>query len=309
MLQGWAVSVVRLASGWCGLGLLLVLSPCLAGDAAVEGEKGKVPETNEIYSFLGLSPDTVPFPVGDLFWPLLADPKQPQFFVSYRLYDTPIAKAHTAAVGYGESFGFYRQKGKRAGDGLQIGVSGALFAQFNLDAPSNDLVNADYTIGLPITYRNGQTSVRLRLYHQSSHLGDEFLLRAHPQRINFSFESMEVLVSREWSIWRTYVGGEYLLHRDLPDLAPGGLHGGLELHGVRPVVGTGRMVGGVDLKSWEEHDWAVDTSVKAGLEFGAHRPGDRRLRLMLETYRGYAPHGQFFRDRISYYGMGVYLGF
>lgn len=274
--------------------------------AVVPGPPGTI---TGAYSVLGLSPDTVPFPVGDLFWPLIADPKQPQFFVSYRYYRTPAENANVAAVGYGETFGLWRRAGRRSGDGLQLSVVGGLFAQFNLDAPSRDLVNADYTIGAQVTYRNGRNSGRLRIYHQSSHLGDEFLLQAQPQRINLSFESLELLYSRDWLPWRFYAGGEYLFHREPSDLKPAALHGGVEFHGVQPVWMSGRWVGGVDIKSWQEHDWAADVSVKVGLAFGAAQPGRRRLRVMLEGYRGYAPHGQFYEERISYAGLGVYLGF
>ncbi len=266
-------------------------------------------EVGPLYSFLGLARGSVPFPVGDLFLPLLADPKQPQFFTSYRYYDTPENGAHAAAVGYGETFGFYRVAGQRPGDGLQFSVAGALFAQFNLDAPSADLINADYTIGIPVTWRNGTTSARLRIYHQSSHLGDEYLLRARPDRVNLSFESFEAILSEQRDAWRFYFGGEYLFHREPADLKPGALHGGVEWRFTREVWGTGHWVGGIDVKGWEEHNWNPDVSVKTGLEFGAYEPGQRRFRLMLEGYRGFAPHGQFYSDYITYYGVGLYLGF
>ncbi|MEK7826807.1 MAG: DUF1207 domain-containing protein [Thermodesulfobacteriota bacterium] len=77
-------------------------------------------------------------------------------------------------------------------------MSGAVLAQFNLDSSSNDLINADYVIGFPLSYRNGPWSERARLFHQSSHLGDEFLLL--PQRpelkvtrMNLNFETIELL--------------------------------------------------------------------------------------------------------------------
>lgn len=281
----------------------------LKGVNVAVGVADEIEPHRPLYSFLGLTPGSVPFPVGDLFLPLLADPKQPQFFTSYRYYNTPIAGAHAAAVGYGETFGFYRQSGRRPGDGLQIGVAGALFAQFNLDAPSADLINADYTIGVPITWRNGTTSARLRIYHQSSHLGDEFLLRTSPERVNLSFESVEFLLSEQREVWRMYFGGEYLFHREPADLKPAGLHGGVEFRTTRPVWNAGHWVGGMDVKAWEEHDFSPDVSLKVGLEFGAYQPGQRRVRLMLEGYRGHAPHGQFYADYITYYGIGLYLGF
>ncbi len=291
-------------SGFDGLqGMNIVVQQAFDDPEATTSTRKK------LYSFLGITPDTIPFPNSELFWPLLADPKQPQFFMSYRNYDTPLDRTTIAAVGFGESFGFYRRAGKRAGDGAQLSLSGGLFAQFNLDAPSSDLINADYIIGLPLTYRRAPWSGRLRIYHQSSHLGDEFLLNAQPERINLSFESMELLISYSQERWRGYIGGEYIFHREPADLRPGGLHAGVEYRSKQPLLYGGRLIGGLDLKSWEQHDWSVDASLKLGLEFGTTQPGHRRMRLIVEAYDGHAPHGQFYETEITYYGLGVYFGF
>ena len=274
-----------------------------------KGEDEPSEAAKQAYSLVGLTPDTVPFPVGDLFWTLLADPKQPQFFVSLRHYDSPTDTATVGAVGFGETFGLYRREGKHPGDGLQIGIDGGLFAQFNMDSSSNDLVNADYIIGIPATYRRGPWSSRLRVYHQSSHLGDEFLLNTSPERVNLSFESLEALVSYDWRQLRAYGGGEYLFSREPDDLDPEGLHGGLEFRGTKPWLWGGRLVGGLDLRSWREHDWDVDASLTVGLEFGATQSGRRRLRVMAEAYEGHSPHGQFYEDNIRFLGVGIYFGF
>lgn len=296
--------------GLQGIDIRLAGREQVAVKRLIAGEQADATDASDpVYSTFGLTPDTIPFPTGDLFRPLLADPKQPQFFVSLRSYDTPDDRVTTGAVGYGETFGLFRRRGREPGDGLQISIAGALFAQFNLDAPSYDLINADYTIGIPVTYRRGGFSARARVYHQSSHLGDEFLLRARPERINLSFESAELLLSYEWKGLRAYGGGEYLFSREPADLDPAGVHFGLEFRGPKVWLWGGRPVGGVDVKRWEEHDWDNDYSIKAGLEFGAAQPGRRRLRVMLEGYDGFAPHGQFYGDPISYYGVGLYLGF
>ncbi len=102
-------------------------------------------------------------PTGDLFRPLIADPKQPRFFVSLRKYNFKAHNINGAAVGYGENFGIYKHQGKENESGYQLNIVGGLFAQFNLDAPSRDLLNADYTIGFPLTYRNGPLSARLNV--------------------------------------------------------------------------------------------------------------------------------------------------
>ncbi len=257
------------------------------------------------------SPATVQrifLPEGYLFKPLIADQKQPRFYVSYRRYSFHDDTINAAAVGYGEIFGLYRSVDE-FGDGWQVGFGGGLFAQFNLDAPSHDLVNADYTVGVPVDWKRGPIVWRISIYHQSSHLGDEFLLRTNPERVELSYEALNVLGARTQGAWRFYGGGETLVHKEPHDLKPLSLQTGLEYRSPDPLIGRGNVVAGIDLKSYQEHDWAVNGTINGGLEFGGDPPANRYLRVVLEGYKGFAPHGQFYSDRISYYGIGVYLGY
>ncbi len=261
---------------------------------------------------LGLSSESAIFPAGDVFQPLMADVKQPQFFVGFRRLrtfgQTPDPEFDTftmAAVAYGGGFGLYRRLGRRPGEGLQVGLDGALFAQFDMDAPSDDLLNADYTVGIPITYRERGFSARLRVYHQSSHLGDEFLLHYRPDRINLSYEGIQLTLSGENGPWRLYGGGEWLLTRDPHDLHRGSLQTGLEFRSADPLLWGGRPVAAMDVKSYGENRWTPSYSVRAGLEFGPADPARRHLRLMAEGYRGFAPYGQFYQEKVEYLGVAV----
>jgi hypothetical protein len=130
--------------------------------------------------------------------------------------DDPSGKGTTiASVGLGDSFGLVRWNGPTQGEGAQFDVIGSIFAQFDLGAPSNDLINADYIIGLPLTFRRRGFTSRVKVYHQSSHLGDEYLLRDEDiERENLSFESLEFLVSQEMGPLRVYAGGEFLFRRE-----------------------------------------------------------------------------------------------
>jgi len=279
-------------------------------DVAIVVEPADRGKPGAVSRVMALTVEGKVFPVGDLFRPLLADPKQPQFFVNINRLKSSGVRYTVASVGFGETFGMYRFFGSSEGDGLQLSVEGAIFARFNMEAPSHDLINADYTIGIPATYRYGDNSLRFRIYHQSSHLGDEFLQSVNPpERINLSYEAVELIYSREWRGWRVYGGGEYLVHKEPADLKPMSAHWGIEYRGIKPLVWNGRPIGGVDMKCFEEHNWSIDTSVKAGLEFGQPNPGQRRLRLIAEWYKGYDPRGQFYNNKVDYYGMGVSLGF
>jgi hypothetical protein len=259
---------------------------------------------------------TVFFPVDQIFCPLIADPKEARSFVSSlrgtfpSLADPSGEGTPIASVGLGDSFGLVRVGGPSPGEGLQLDVIGSIFAQFDLGAESNDLINADYVIGMPLSVRRSGFSLRTRIYHQSSHLGDEYLLRGDAiERENLSFESLEFLVSQEAGFMRAYAGGERLFRRE-PDTLPATLfHAGVEFRSGR--ARKVQFVSGVDLKTTELHDWAPAISGRAGLEVGRPGPGGhpgRLITLMLEIYNGPSPYGQFFVDDISYAGVGLHFG-
>ena len=257
-----------------------------------------------------LKSERVTFPVGDPFKPLLADPKQPQFFFSFLRMKTQTMRANVAAVGYGENFGLVKWLGEHPGDGTQISLNAGLFAQFNLSTPSANLVNADYTVGLALSKRVGPWSGRLNLYHLSSHLGDEFILdQPEVTRVNLSLIGSEALASYDWEHWRMYGGGGYLLHRNPENIDRGLARVGMEYHASERFWKLGRPVAGLDVHSIEAQDWEAGISLKAGFEFGQPEPGRRSARLLAEAYKGYAPFGQFYDTEIQYYGLGFYLGF
>lgn len=259
---------------------------------------------------------TVFFPQDQIFCPLVADPKQPRSFASlllgaFRSLDHPTGESTTiASVGLGDSFGLIRWGGPAPNEGVQLDVIGSIFAQFDFGTPSTDLINADYLIGLPITARRSGFSARVQIYHQSSHLGDEFLLRDSAiDRENLSFESLEILVSQELGALRLYGGVERIFRRE-PDTLPSQLfHGGAELRSGRARLV--QFVSGLDIKATDLHEWSPAISGRAGLEFGRFGPGDhppRLITLLLEFYQGPSPYGQFFQDDISYVGIGLNFG-
>jgi hypothetical protein len=259
---------------------------------------------------------TVGFPEDQIFCPLIADPKEARSFVSFlhgtfRSLDDPSGEGTSiASVGVGDSFGLLRVGGPSPGEGFQIDVVGSIFAQFDLGAPSNDLINADYIIGFPLTFRRSGFSVRAKLYHQSSHLGDEYLLRDEEiVRENLSFESIEFLVSQEIRPLRLYVGVEKIFRREPDELPDSLFHTGIELRSGR--ARKVQFVAGVDVKTTELHDWSPAVSGRAGLEFGRPGPEDhpgRLIMLLFEWYEGPSPYGQFFQDDINYIGAGIHIG-
>jgi hypothetical protein len=257
----------------------------------------------------------LPLPRGDVFCPLVADPKATRSFASYQRGNEADLAANIATVGIADQFPFFRAFAGRAGNGIQLAISGAVLAQFDATSPSYDLINADYLIGLPLTFRAGPLSGRARVYHQSSHLGDEFLLRPNPpQRENLSFESAEALLSIDIFALRVYGGGEMFVRRDPIDLPDRLWHGGAELRPRRAVnfgtLATARFVAAADVKLVSDSATRTGVSVRTGFEFG--RPnesevGSRRWSLLAEYYDGPSPYGQFHRQQVRLTGIGVHF--
>lgn len=259
----------------------------------------------------GKPPDAAFLPTGDLFKALIADPKEPRFYLSSRLFKIDSEKIHAAVGGYGEIFGLYRRINRSGGWSWQANFGGGAHAQFNLNAPSLDLVNTDYLIGFPFSFRKGKESYRFALYHQSSHLGDEFLLRYDGiERIELSYETIELTGSYEYGKTRIYYGADYIVHQGPTDIKPAAVHGGVEYYDTKTVVGRGRLVGGWDVKSDQEHDWSLNSSLKIGLQYDGSTSNGRYIRVLVEGYKGFSPYGQFYTsvERIAYVGLGISLG-
>ncbi len=257
------------------------------------------------------------FPIDDVFRPILANPKEPRFFASYQYADLNRALNgvegadgvdgdegfNAATVGFGETFGLWTMRREGTCHGVQVGFLGGVFSKFNLDTPSANLLNSDFQFGVQVTAAWKWLSGRLRIYHQSSHLGDEFLIyNPDFDRVDLNFEALELLAAITGSWWRVYAGGGYLVHVFPGTLDRGLLQAGAEARispwSARSFVPTGNWawVTGVDTTSYQERDWGLTVSAKTGLELAARQTG-RRIRANIVFSTGYFPFGQFFDTR------------
>ena len=205
-------------------------------------------------------------PRSNLFEPLMADPRWPRFSAGYRYYTDDPDVDHAGAVSFGETFSLYRNS--LFGGRWEVGFQAAVFSVFDLNSDSMDLINADYWVGIPVSYRIGDFSVLGRVFHQSSHLGDEFLLREgidRSRRINVSYEAAEALASYDiGEEFRVYGGFSYLFDQDPSDLKPWGTQAGLEYESSGTFAnGQLRPVAAADVKFREE----------SGLGYGPVAPG------------------------------------
>lgn len=254
---------------------------------------------------------TVFLPRGFLFDPMIADPRWPHFSFGYQYYVDDDEFESVGAVSFGESFSLVR--GSAPFDGQwELGIQAAVFSVFDLDATSYDLINADYWVGIPATYRRGGFSTLVRLFHQSSHLGDEYLLRNTVKRINLSYEGVDLKLSHDIGrAFRIYYGGGVLFDTTPSDFDPLTVQYGFEVEYPGTFLsGTLSPVFAVDCKNWEELQWNMDTSVRCGIQLeNKARFIGHKIQLMIEYYNGHSPNGQFYLKQIEYLGLGTHFYF
>lgn len=239
----------------------------------------------------------------EVFPRLLADPQEPRTSLRYQYHHRGEAR-HIGAVSAGDAFPLVDWRLSQY-ETVQLGLEGGVFSIFDLDSDSFDLINTDFVIGVPLAYRDGAFAARARLFHQSSHLGDEFLLE-NPgvERVNFSYEALELLLAYGDEEGVRIFGGGGALLRSEPSLDRLYTEFGAEYR-------RSRFVGGLDLvvASYfglvQALDWDLNQSYQIGL---ALREVDgRELRFMFEFYNGYSPNGQFFEERVEYVGAGFFF--
>ena len=250
------------------------------------------------------------FPRVSLFAPLSADPRWPKFALAYAHYFGDSQFSHVGAAEAGASIAIVQRKARRRGS-WEVGFQGGIFAIFDFGAPSADLVNADYLGGLTFSYSLESFVFFTRIYHQSSHLGDEFLLNNEVERINFSFEALDAIVSYLPQPWaRVYAGTGAIVRVEPSDLERWSIQTGAEF---RPVTSKSKvrvqLLVAADLQLWQQNDWVPDASFVAGATLDPIGESSYRVDFLLRYYIGRSPNGQFFTERIQTLGPAVQLYF
>ena len=258
-----------------------------------------------------------------LFAPLVADPRQPTNSVALRVGDKVIGDI-VAAVSLGDDFPIFRWLNVWCGD-MQIGIEAGIWSVFNYSniphRPKHEtceLVNTDYLVGIPVTYAYDRWSFRLRVYHISSHLGDEFLVnhrRYIRHRKNPSMEALDFFTSYQFSSHlRGYFGPGVVFHSDPSfKLKPLYVEYGLELRLLGSKLYYHRLYGtpffAVHLENWQQRHWDLDMTFKLGYEISKLQGIGRKMRVYIDYHHGYSYEGQFFNERTQYGEFGFSWGF
>lgn len=255
-----------------------------------------------------------------LFQPIIANPWEPMYSIAYRWGDV-LAKRQIA-VSLGDVFPIFRWFNVLPWHGdLQIDIAACMWANFDMHPAVHprgewaELVTSDYILSIPLTYAIGNYAYRFRIYHISSHLGDEYIVN-HPavNRVNPSFEAIDFLTSFQATDGlRLYGGPGLIINSDSSyEMKQWYLWYGLEwrMPGLR--YHYHRLYGApflaLDMQNWQASNFRPSFTGQLGYEWSKLQGAGRKVRLFFEYHNGNSM-GQFFRKHSEYVAVRGSWGF
>lgn len=295
-----------------------------------------VPGVKEVYILEGIPPEDaelreryvrrpqsagVWFPqMTELFQPLIADPRNVTYILGWRSGDH-VCGSRATNFSLGDDFAIYRWLDAVWGADIQISIEAGMWAVFNMDpspdiADGTELVNTDYYVGIPITLAKNKWSFRLRGYHISGHLGDEYMVN-HPGvvRLNPSIEAIDFYTSYQATdSVRVYVGPGVYVHSD-PTFKwkPLYIQYGTEVRFCGHKFYYQKLYGtfffAMHIRNLEQLHYNWDGTYRMGYEFSKLQGIGRKFRLFIGYHQGYSLEGQFAKERTHYFEYDLNYGF
>lgn len=255
----------------------------------------------------GFLPELNPF-----FTTMLAQPHIIGYSAGYRCYDR-VFRTDCLPVSIGDQFSLFQIKALSPHQ-LYFGIEVCVWAIFEAKPKSLSLINADYFVALPLTYINDRFSAKLRLFHQSSHLGDEFLLENRCiKRVNPSMEVIDLALAYNFSDQFTaFIGYSRVLRSDESfRVKPNGLYYGfnyylnffkLHLCNVEAVPYFAAY-----FNNLENNKWKTESNVAIGYQWD--KLYGHKLRAFIAGHIGHSEEGQFQRKRTRYVEFKLLYGY
>jgi hypothetical protein len=209
-----------------------------------------------------------------------------------------------AELAVGVTLPVYVVAGRDRENALTVGIEGGAFARFGLQRTERELVNTDWVFAVPIVWQRGDHWLRLRYYHTSSHLGDEYSRRFDLDGVNFARDAVELLgFARLLPLVGGYAGSRwaYSVHPEASGRWV--VRGGLELG---DSGGSGFLLpfASLDAELDQENDWSPRWYARGGAwisEIG----GRRAIRLSVGFLTGPSPLGQLQGARTTQVSLGI----
>ena len=240
-------------------------------------------------------------PSRTLFAPLMADRREPQtgFF-------TLINKNRYGGA-IGQFFDLFQWKISNK-ERVSWGVHGAAFALLDYGGGAFPMRANDWLFGTSISHSKERFSQRLEFTHASAHPGDS--LTDERNWFKYSREYFRLILSYDYNdLIRFYGGGGVVVHT-FPYVNPLFFQGGGEVFSSskdflsHPI----RFYGAYDIKYKNEAGGVFNNSLQFGIQWRPSRKQTRKsIRLGINYFNGYNEFGQFYLEKETHWGLGIYF--
>jgi hypothetical protein len=217
--------------------------------------------------------------------------------------DDQFGAGREADVSIGEDFPvFALRRGPRD---ITLGFGVQVTGRFSLDDPKSALVSNDWQVGFNTHFNLDHWDLDLQLYHESSHLGDEYIKRFDARRLDWTREILALWVGYRTGNFRFASSLSKVLVDEL-DLSPWMGAAGIDFRGKGMALLGQRAhpIAGVFAEMASATKWRTSTSAKLGLAFPGARLG-KELRLSIIGHHGLSTQRQFYRSSSRYIGMEI----
>jgi hypothetical protein len=220
--------------------------------------------------------------------------------LSARRGDSRFGQEHEGEAILGENFPLVALRGGR--DPIIFGFGSQVYGRFSLTDPKSALISTDWVVGVNTTAAFNAWAFTLELYHESSHLGDEYGDRFPSDRLDWTREVAAGWASYTRGVWRFTAGTSYVLRDALHLPAPGGSLG-IDYHGRsrQVLTGQGRPIAGLFVEGDAATKWRLSSSAKLGVAFVTGANHDFSISLI--AHDGLSTQRQFYRQESQYLGM------
>ena len=220
---------------------------------------------------------------------------------SARRGDSQFGQEPEAEVAVGENFPVIAlRRGERP---VTLGFGTQVYGRFSLGDRKSALISNDWVVGLNTTAALGRWTVTGEIYHESSHLGDEYSDRFSATRLDWTREVAAAWVTYGTGPVRITGNLSYVLIDELHLKRPGAALAA-DYEG-RPfgrfLGGPVRPVGGIFFQGEAATDWRISTSAKLGIAL-SRSGGRREIGFAVIAHDGLSTQRQFFRRESRYIG-------
>jgi hypothetical protein len=213
-----------------------------------------------------------------------------------------------STVNLGFSIPVFAGKGEKLSWELTLGT--AIFSQFDLIKKDDGthlagLMNSDFKLSGDFIIRKYHNLLRLRTFHLSSHLGDDYMLRhsdtlSNDKSANYEQADLTYFRQNRNNYWYAGAGYIYTIHvfRERFSMMSGGV---LTFRDRKPLS----CFTGLDIKVLAENDFYPDIRTAFGINL--KRRSEPLIRIWAEYYSGRLPYSTIDYGRVNWFGMAMAL--